>query len=409
MMNNYRTAEGETLNIKDKEVRDFLSSNYPAVMANRPVGMSESYQFMPTWKLAETLQEGFGVGIVSVGQQFSRKRDPAGQEHFVKFRLPSDNFSLKVNDSVPELVLFNSHNGRSTIRAYAGVFRMVCANGMVVCEESFGSLKLRHFGEGNSYSAFEELLKDLGQKFKTLDDRIKAMSETILTVGQQQQLARFMMARRGTPNWVEPNMVLVGRRPEDQAIDGDGRRSLWITFNVIQENLTNSDEVSWSPESGRTRSLRRLTGARADILKNEAIWGGMETFIAKRFPDMAAVPLAEEAEEGDQGADKDDQELAPVSPADEAEAEVNDDQVATVATEESDEPADAPAEPVVAEGHAQEDGGQEDGFLRRENELAGMNQADLRKACKDNEIKGYGNMKKAEMINAIMAAEFGDK
>lgn len=284
----YRAAEGEYLDLSDKEQANWAREHYPAIMADRAVGMSEQYQFMPSWRIAERLDRQFGMRLVEVGQQFSRSRNPAGQEHIMKFRFPSSLVKLdKVGDSAPELVVLNSHNGRSTIRAYAGVFRLVCANGMVVSERSFGHIKLRHFGEANSFDEFGRLLDVLANRMVALDERMALMREVTLTRNQQRQLAEELIKRRGSPDWLKPDMVLSARRPEDD-VDETGQRSLWLTFNVLQENLTKGD-ISDDPQAGRRRrSIRAITGARAHVLTNEAIWAGLEDFIEDGFPKVAS-------------------------------------------------------------------------------------------------------------------------
>lgn len=281
----YRTNEGEVLDIRTEEARGFLAKHYPAVMADRPIGMSDEYQFMPSHKIAEVLIDRFNLGLVSVGQQFSRSRDPRGQEHFMRFRLPTSMALTNVGDSRPELVIMNSHNGRSTLRAYAGVFRLICANGMVVAEKNFGGITLRHFGHENTFDAFSKVLDQMGQNFQTLDSRMGLMEAQMLTPHEQNQLARAMMKARGTPSWVEPEMILKGRR-DVELTDEAGRRSLWKTYNVLQESLAEARDVQLERAGARARSLRPLTGARSQILVNSALWGAMEDFASARWPEI---------------------------------------------------------------------------------------------------------------------------
>lgn len=284
---NYRTAEGEILDVTKPDVQGFLKNNYPAIMTNRPVGMSHGYNFMPSYTIALNMQERFDMGLVEVGQQFSRARDPRGQEHFMKFRLPSSLAKLKqVGDSAPELVIMNSHNGRTTIRAYAGIFRPVCLNGMVVSEKSFGQIKLRHFGEKNTFDEFGKVLDVMARRMKILDNRMGKMKQVMLTAHEENQLAYAVMKMRGTPTWVEAADVLQVRRSED-SFNSEGKRSLWVAFNCIQENLT-SQQVTHIFEGARNRSLRPLTGARAHILTNEKIWQGLENFIEAHLPSLVA-------------------------------------------------------------------------------------------------------------------------
>lgn len=286
MIGKYRTAEEDFIDMTSKDARQFLATNYPAIMNERPINMSDEYQFMPSFKIAENLQSMFDLKLVEVHQQFSRRRDPRGQEHYMKFRLPSGLSELtKVGDSKPELVIMNSHNGRSTIRAYAGVFRLVCSNGMVVSERSFGQIKLRHFGERNSFEEFSKIIGGMAERLAVLDSRMALMNELILTKHMQNQLAKEMIKVRKAPDWLEAKDVLEARRVDD-ATSEDGKRSLWLTYNVIQENLT-SRTINHTAQDVRARSIRPLSGARADLTTNERLWATLESFLEEKFPKVA--------------------------------------------------------------------------------------------------------------------------
>jgi len=295
LLNKYRTAENEAIDLRVPETAQWVGERFPAIMAKRPTGMSDSYQFMPSYKIATDLMDQFGVPLVEVGQQFSRSRAPAGQEHFMKFRLPSGIDRLPaVGDSVPEIVIMNSHNGRSTIRAYAGIFRFVCANGMVVSEKSFGQIKIRHFGEENNFAEFNKVLSVMARRMSILDNRMARMKEVILTPHEQNQLAKALMEVRGTPDWLEAADSLAANRVDDERME-NGNRSLWTTFNTLQENLTNRS-LSRHFENARDRSIRPLSGARAHVLTNERLWAGLETFIEDRFPKLAAETFEKPAQ-----------------------------------------------------------------------------------------------------------------
>lgn len=287
LMNKFRTGELESLDLRNADTAHWMRAHFPAIMADRPINMSDSYQFMPSHRIATNLAEQFEMTLVEVGQQFSRARNPAGQEHFMKFRMPGDLAKLPgVGDSVPEIVIMNSHNGRSTIRAYAGIFRMVCANGMVVSEKSFGQIKLRHFGLDNTFVEFNKVLGLMARRMTILDNRMARMKEVILTPHEQNQLAIQLMKLRGTPDWLEAADLLAANRIEDERAEG-GERSLWTTFNTLQENLT-SKSIGRHFDDARDRSIRPLSGARAHILTNEKLWAGLEFFIEEHFPKLAA-------------------------------------------------------------------------------------------------------------------------
>ena len=52
----------------------------------------------------------------------------------------------------PQILLTNSHDGKNAFTFTAGLFRMICENGLVISSQNFEKMKIRHMG----YS-FEEL------------------------------------------------------------------------------------------------------------------------------------------------------------------------------------------------------------------------------------------------------------
>jgi hypothetical protein len=63
----------------------------------------------------------------------SRTRIPGKGDftlHMVRFRHAEHLSPLAVGAEVPELVLVNSHDGASAYKFMAGVFRLVCSNGV---------------------------------------------------------------------------------------------------------------------------------------------------------------------------------------------------------------------------------------------------------------------------------------
>lgn len=344
----YRTAENDIMDIHSEEVRGFLAKNYPAVMAERPVGMSDAYQFMPSFKIAETLQDKFGMGLVSVSQQFSRARDPRGQEHFMRFRLPNQIALTAVGDSKAELVIMNSHNGRSTLRAYAGVFRLICSNGMVVADRTFGRISLRHFGIENNFEAFSGVLDQVASNFLRMDGRMHDLDEKMMTPHQQHQMAKALMKARGVPDWVETHMVLKGRRDIEMP-DASGLRSIWKTYNVLQESLAESRDIAFERAGARARSLRPLSGARSQVLVNERLWEAMEEFVTINWPELSSEVIDGTASEV----------------------------------------AEPPAIAMVAEDQAPEQAGQEEPILRPLDELLSLSYEDMA-TVSDDELKALG-------------------
>ena len=127
---------------------DFIQKRSPSIFSDKAGSMTSSrYNFIPTSAVLEIMQSQ-GWLPVSVGEQRVRTEAREGfQRHTLRFR----NFDkpLVFNGSTVEMVLVNSHDGKCAYQIHAGLFRLVCLNGMVVSDSLFNTLRVRHQGNLN--------------------------------------------------------------------------------------------------------------------------------------------------------------------------------------------------------------------------------------------------------------------
>lgn len=244
----------------------------PSVFASKPWHKkSDKYRFIPTINVVERMIE---EGFVPVRASQSRTRIEGKEnftKHMVRFRsLSHIGNNLTVGDSIPELVLINSHDGASSYQLMAGIFRVVCSNGLIVCSSSFGDIRTRHSGQKDlaeevidaSYEVIEHMPEVAGQieKFNAIE----------LQKGEQIAFAKACSIVHNTAIDYSPEQLLVNRRAEDAA-DGKGNRSLWKTYNVIQENILRGG-ISGLARNGRQRETRTIKSVHEDIRTNKALW-----------------------------------------------------------------------------------------------------------------------------------------
>lgn len=264
------------LDITDKALR----SEFPAIFnQRRSTSVSEEYQMYRSDQVIDLMQNA-GLRLVEVSQErasWSKKRHPHTQVHIMRFMSPQ--IALRdfgVGDSRPEIVVKNSHDGRSTFQALAGVFRLVCSNGMIVGDEQYGKVIRRHYGEANAFEKVKEIISDLPRVVETVSQRIADWSALDLTPKDQLALAKMLMEARKTPEWLLPEQVLEARR-DGERVGSDGRRDLWTTFNVLQESLTNAKVAKLAGE-GRGRSILPITASFSNVRVNQALWTKAEDY-----------------------------------------------------------------------------------------------------------------------------------
>jgi hypothetical protein len=105
--------------------------------------LTDKYIQTPTIKVVEDLIN-LGWEVTKVQEVKSRKYQ-GFQKHLLMFRHP--NIMIKGqngDDAQPQILLTNSHDGKSAFNFRVGIFRFVCENGLVISDADFGVVSIRH-------------------------------------------------------------------------------------------------------------------------------------------------------------------------------------------------------------------------------------------------------------------------
>ncbi len=241
----------------------------PSVFAEQKhESRSERYTYIPTSEiLGRLMAEGFRPFAIMQGG--SRDEEKRGfTKHLLRLR--HDSQTLQVGGTHNEIVLLNSHDGTSSYRLMAGVFRLVCGNGMVVAQSMIEDIRVPHKGDiaGQVIDGCCTLLGKLPE----VSESVREMSNLRLTQGEQRAFAAAaLVARYGddTPP-VTPEKVLTIRRQDDAA------PTIWNTLNTTQESMIRGglDYVQRNPQ-GRAvarRRTREVGGIDQNTTINRALW-----------------------------------------------------------------------------------------------------------------------------------------
>lgn len=246
----------------------------PTVFANdRHSSRSERFQVIPTHELLAGLsKEGFVPVKVQVGGSRDEEKR-AFTKHLIRFRRSDDLAGVpKVGDSHPEVVLLNAHDGTSSYQLHAGLFRLVCTNGLTVSDQDFGSVKVGHSGRG-------VLDKVIEGTYRVLDDAVAALdhAQQLQTVALDRDEQRIFGEAALRLRYDDETLPRISGsevvRPRREA---DAFGNLWHTFNRAQENLIRGG-LSYrhtNEETNRVsfRETRPVNGADGDLKLNRALW-----------------------------------------------------------------------------------------------------------------------------------------
>lgn len=248
---------------------DQLMERAPSVFATQPwERMSEKYTFIPTIQIVDKMRS---EGFVPVSAMQSRTRIEGKQEftkHLIRFRdmRQGDSPVLReLGHLYPELVLTNSHDGASAYKLDAGLFRLVCMNGLMVCDSTVSQMSVRHSG---SADGIIEASYEIVEEFPKVLDSVQQFGALRLNAPQQKAFAEAAITLR----YDEAEAPITADQVMRPRRHADTDPSLWNTFNVVQENLVNGGIRTYNAESGRRARTRSVNGISESSRLNKALW-----------------------------------------------------------------------------------------------------------------------------------------
>lgn len=237
---------------------------------------SEKFTHIPTHKVIEDMEQ-LGWGVVDAKEVKARAKNSIGfQKHLVVFRNPDVVINGADGDTVfPQILLTNSNDGKNAFTFTAGLFRMVCENGLVVSTQEFENVKMRHMGY-----TFEELQKQIRAMVEQLPLTVESMNKMKQIQLDEEQAKAF--AKKALTTRFEEDQVEAMNFNLDELLeptrDEDKGNDLWSVFNVIQEKILDGDFTYMS--GARIRKARKVKNFKQDLEINQKLFAMAAEFIA---------------------------------------------------------------------------------------------------------------------------------
>ena len=274
--------------------------NCPAVMTDiRSPETSNRYGLVNTIEAMNVLSD-YGYRPTRAIQQPNRIE---GREKYNKHLIAfshKDELAKTDLESRTEVLLYNSHDGRSSLKLFAGVFRFVCDNGMIAGEGFKNVMRHSHTTANN----FEKLLTKTLDGLPQVTDQVEKLSKTELNVKQILDLAEQAAKLRWkeAPDCLksfsfdhkEPQTGLYYTEETIHELARPSRyedtgRNAWKAFNRIQESIlkggvnivsiTNKhlDAKNWN---GKRRKAKGITALSENIRINQSLWDMTHELVA---------------------------------------------------------------------------------------------------------------------------------
>lgn len=260
---------------------DDLRRNAPSIYAEHPrANVSSRYTFVSTAQVVDLL-ESEGWAPVRASQQRVRLEDRQGfQMHEIRFARRSDLAAAehKVGDTRPEMILQNAHDGTRAYRIDAGLYRLVCRNGLTVADAAFAHVAIRHLDV--SAERFAAAAQAVAESTPRVLETVARWQAIGLTATAREEFARKAAALR----W-EPGQAIARAMSPDKLLRpvryGDVQTDLRTTFNVVQEHLLRGGDSYVPVIIGQPlrRNTTRPVGSLPEAQKlNKALWNLAEDF-----------------------------------------------------------------------------------------------------------------------------------
>jgi hypothetical protein len=242
--------------------KEKLSEIAPSIFTINPANtVSDKYTHIPTERVIDDM-ELMGWKPVDAKEVKARTEDTRGvQKHLVVFRNNDVVINGEDGDTVfPQILITNSHDGKNAFQFTAGLFRMICENGLVISTEEFEDLKMRHMGY--TFEDLQVLIRGMVEKLPLTVEAMNKMKEVELEEEQMFNLAKSFLDIRveGTKNTYDSQAisdVLESQRKKDEG------NMLWEVFNRVQENIIEGN-FEYKTPSGKLRQARIIKNFKQD-------------------------------------------------------------------------------------------------------------------------------------------------
>ena len=238
--------------------------------------VSSKYRFIPTNRVLNTLKEAGWIPSKAQESKVQKESKQGYQKHLIRLRninvplnVLGDNLPEKI---IPEIILSNSHDAGASFCIMAGLFRMVCANGIIVADSMFGAHRIRHLGYTDD--KVKEAIFNIVESTPKIFNKVREFQSIQLKEEERIAFADAALHLRFDDEQLKEintsatiQRLLVPRRSEDT------NPNLWNTFNVVQEKFLKGGRFLIAKErevyANKTREVKSIS---ENIRLNKSLW-----------------------------------------------------------------------------------------------------------------------------------------
>ena len=259
---------------------DHLTDRYQSLQTSSLLPLMADYGYFPV-QAAQTRPRRLS-DMLKAHASVSEHR-----HHLISFARAED---LQRPDR-PEVTLFNSHNGSGAVRLFAGIYRMICSNGIVIGSGT----EARIYHSKSAMSGFEDMLRQVVTTVPEVLATMERMKGVTISYPQALQMAEKAVSLRWNrfDKHLDKYDVMHPKGSFytlDTIIDtlrakrgDDTENDLYTIFNIIQENVMRGNtfvkSVTTSEPHGIMRKARPVNSVKAHTDLNAKLWAAVKECI----------------------------------------------------------------------------------------------------------------------------------
>lgn len=265
-----RRADNGILSAED------IMQRAPSVFAeDKSERLTSRYHSLNTSDLLPVLAD-YGYHPVQAAQKRARKGEQRHAAHMLAFAKDADgDGGLR-----SEIIAYNSHDGTSGVKLFAGAYRFICSNGIIAGEGFKANVRHTH----RAMAGFEEMLQGIITSLPKMMDTISSLRQRRMDYDEAKELATKAVKLRwdflegayvpetmpkgtyATASTVRD--ALSCQRREDDAFDA------WTVLNRIQENVVRGNVMvrSITERSQGERKARPIASIQEHVRVNQQLF-----------------------------------------------------------------------------------------------------------------------------------------
>ena len=250
---------------------DELLKVAPSIFSENPIEtVSDKYAFVATHRLLEIFIDLGYYPIMASQSQVRDENNQGYQKHIIQFRSLENLLRPNAKAEYEDIVLTNSHNKSSSFILDLAIFRLVCANMLVIPSKSFVHTSIVHVGFNQD--KVRNAINEVTSYIPKIKEQVASFKSIHLTPQEEQMLANAAIDIRFDINthYIKAEELLKVNHQEDEL------PTLWNVYNRIQEAMIRGGVKMKNLVTNKTFTSKAINGIDATIKFNKELFEVVE-------------------------------------------------------------------------------------------------------------------------------------